>query len=86
MGGAVDDATLVVVGLSALPGAVGTQIQSFHCVNSQVTAAERVNRAKILTCRLSVIGAPKRGGCRAAAPPQLKKIHICRHDDIKGFA
>jgi hypothetical protein len=78
VGGAVDGATVGVEGLSALPGAVGTQTQSFHSINSQVISAQRVSKGKVLMCRVSVIGATKWGGCRAAATPlpQIKKIQI----------
>jgi len=35
VGGAVDGATVGVVGLSALPGAVGTQTQSLHLLTAK---------------------------------------------------
>jgi len=34
-----------------------------------VISAYRVGKGKVLTCRVSVIGAPIWGGCRPAAPP-----------------
>jgi hypothetical protein len=84
VGGAVDGDTVGVVGLSALPGAVGTDTE-LPFVNSQVISAQRVSKGKLLTCRVSVIGAPKWGDCWVAAPPHLKKYRFYRRDDIKGF-